>query len=63
MNYSPFIYAFEKENIGVTGKGTLDGSASNENWWGWNRKVPNEPTKQVVVDACDENEAAPVRLK
>jgi hypothetical protein len=21
MNYSPFIYAFEQENIGITGKG------------------------------------------
>lgn len=35
MNYSPLIYAFEKENIAVTGKGTLDGQASNENWWTW----------------------------
>lgn len=37
MNYSPLIYAFEQENIAVTGKGTLDGSASNENWWAWKR--------------------------
>ena len=33
MNYSPLIYAFEKENIAITGKGTLDGSASSETWW------------------------------
>ena len=38
MNYSPLIYAFEQENIAVTGGGTLDGSASDENWWAWNRK-------------------------
>jgi unsaturated rhamnogalacturonyl hydrolase len=38
MNYSPLIYAFEQENIAVTGTGTLDGSASLENWWGWVRK-------------------------
>ncbi|MDQ3818549.1 MAG: glycoside hydrolase family 28 protein [Acidobacteriota bacterium] len=38
MNYSPLIYAFEQENIAVTGTGTLDGSASDENWWAWNRK-------------------------
>jgi polygalacturonase len=37
MNYSPLIYAFEQENIAVTGKGTLDGAASNENWWAWKR--------------------------
>ena len=34
-NYSPLIYAFEKENIGITGKGTLDGQASREHWWPW----------------------------
>jgi polygalacturonase len=41
MNYSPLIYAFEQENIAVTGAGTLDGSASDENWWAWNRKGAN----------------------
>ncbi|MFL6227192.1 MAG: glycoside hydrolase family 28 protein [Pyrinomonadaceae bacterium] len=41
MNYSPLIYAFEQENIAVTGTGTLDGSASDENWWAWNRKGAN----------------------
>ena len=33
MNFSPPIYAFEQENLAITGKGTLDGSASAENWW------------------------------
>src|SRR5581483_8596328 len=33
MNYAPLIYAFEEENIAVTGAGTLDGSASDANWW------------------------------
>jgi polygalacturonase len=35
MNYSPFIYAFEQENIAVTGEGTLDGQAGNDVWWVW----------------------------
>jgi len=35
MNYSPLIYAFEQENMAVTGPGTLDGQASNEHWWPW----------------------------
>ena len=35
MNYSPLIYAYEQENIAVTGKGTLDGQASPENWLRW----------------------------
>ncbi|MDB6115834.1 MAG: glycosyl hydrolase family 88, partial [Lacunisphaera sp.] len=38
MNYSPFIYAFGQENIAITGEGTLDGQASDENWWGWTRR-------------------------
>lgn len=33
MNYSPLIYAFKQQNIAVTGKGTLDGAATWENWW------------------------------
>ncbi len=35
MNYSPLIYAYEQENIAITGKGILDGQGSNENWWSW----------------------------
>jgi polygalacturonase len=42
MNYSPFIYAFEQENIAITGKGTLDGSASSENWWAWIKRGPDQ---------------------
>ncbi|MCF7805087.1 MAG: T9SS type A sorting domain-containing protein [Candidatus Marinimicrobia bacterium] len=34
-NYSPFIYAYEQENIAITGKGTLDGQADYDNWWAW----------------------------
>ena len=35
INYSPLIYAYKKENVAVTGKGILNGQASNENWWNW----------------------------
>jgi len=37
-NYSPLIYAYEQENIAVTGEGLLDGQASNDNWWKWKGK-------------------------
>jgi len=45
MNYSPLIYALDQENIAVTGKGTLDGSASRETWWGLGRRgaTPGAP--------------------
>jgi polygalacturonase len=34
-NYSPFIYAYEQMNVGITGKGILDGQASSAHWWPW----------------------------
>ncbi|WP_375277719.1 glycoside hydrolase family 28 protein [Alteromonas australica] len=38
MGYSPLIYAFEQENIAITGEGTIDGAASADNWWPWKGK-------------------------
>ena len=35
MGYSPLIYAFEQENVAVTGAGTLDGQAGDAHWWPW----------------------------
>ncbi len=34
-NYSPLIYAYEQNNIAVTGEGVLEGQGSKENWWKW----------------------------
>ena len=46
MNFSPFIYAFEQENIAITGTGTLDGNADEEHWWSWKgRKSGSGPTQ------------------
>jgi polygalacturonase len=44
MNYSPLIYARDAQNIAITGKGTLDGSAGEDNWWRWARHEPNQPS-------------------
>ena len=35
MGYSPLIYAFEQENIAVSGEGTLDGGGDLTHWWPW----------------------------
>jgi polygalacturonase len=35
LNYSPLLYAFEQDNIAITGNGTLDGQADAEHWWPW----------------------------
>jgi unsaturated rhamnogalacturonyl hydrolase len=45
FNYSPFIYANGCENIAVTGKGTLDGSASKTVWWDWAEKSAGHPPR------------------
>jgi polygalacturonase len=55
MNYSPFIYAFEAENIAITGRGTLDGQAGADHWWNWVRRVPGglpgqTPARNRLVD-------------
>ena len=48
MNYSSLIYAFEQENIAITGNGTLDGGADWDNWWSWNDKKKS-PVKQKAA--------------
>lgn len=42
MNYSPFIYAYEAENIAITGEGVLDGQADEFNWMPWKYGYFNE---------------------
>jgi polygalacturonase len=62
MNCSPFIYAFEQENIAITGGGTLDGNADCEHWWpwkgrkncGWKVGGPNQDQdRQLLFDQAD----------
>ncbi|GIK99759.1 MAG: hypothetical protein BroJett029_39680 [Alphaproteobacteria bacterium] len=48
MNYSPFLYAFEAENVAITGAGTLDGGADWDTWWSWNDKQ-RPPVKQKAA--------------
>ena len=40
MNFSPFIYAYEQQNIAITGEGTLDGNADKNHWWDWKNRTP-----------------------
>jgi polygalacturonase len=58
-NYSPFIYAFGQKNVAVTGEGTLDGQATDENWLAWKgrkgpaagtQKAANERLKQMAKE-------------
>ncbi len=66
MNYSPLIYAYQEKNIGITGKGTLDGQGSETNWWpwkgpwrgtaeyGWKEGVPDQrPARKKLFDMTE----------
>ncbi|MEO6488063.1 MAG: glycoside hydrolase family 28 protein [Thermoanaerobaculia bacterium] len=58
MNYSPLVYAFECEDVAITGQGTLDGQADWDHWWPWkgkprpgmpsDRSMPDVPAPQVA---------------
>lgn len=70
MNYSPFIYAFEQENVAVTGSGVLDGQADDEHWWPWKGKTeygwkPGEPNQEADWDLLQRmaDEGVPVRQR
>lgn len=52
LNFSPLVYAFEQENIAITGGGTLDGNAGIRNWWRW-----KWTQKADVAALCDQAEA------
>jgi polygalacturonase len=50
MNYTSQIYAYHEKNIAITGTGTIDGNASDSDWWiwkgntehGWKPGLPNQ---------------------
>jgi polygalacturonase len=59
MNYSPFIYAFEQQNIAITGEGTLDGQAGPAHWWPWTGRKnwgwhPGDPSAAKARDLLHE---------
>jgi polygalacturonase len=51
MNYSPFIYAVDAENIAITGGGTLDGQADAQHWWDWTRRQGADRTRLIDMGA------------
>jgi polygalacturonase len=53
MNVSPFIYAYEQNNIAITGAGTIDGQAGCDHWWIWRgtRECPDGARNNQQVTA------------
>jgi polygalacturonase len=71
MNYSALIYAFEQENIAVTGDGILDGQGSPENWWFWKGNTDRDgkragenqkSARKRLLDMADKNVPVSERL-
>lgn len=58
MNYSPFIYALDETNVGISGAGTLDGQADAEHWWSWRRN--QTPSRNRLFQMAEEG-VAPAR--
>jgi polygalacturonase len=68
MNYSPFFYAWEQQNIAITGPGTLDGHGGPDHWWNWtgryNAKVDQNMRKgrARLVEMADHGEPVEKRV-
>lgn len=54
-NYSPLIYAYQKENVAITGNGVFDGQATKEKYW--------LPWKNGSVDKNENQKAAKDKLR
>ena len=72
MNYSPLIYAYQKKNIAITGKGTLNGQAGVDNWWtwkgneayGWKKGMPSQLDHSSLPRLMDMGEKGlPVKVR
>jgi polygalacturonase len=54
-NYSPLIYAYKATNIAVTGEGTLDGQATDTNWWNYKREKKQDAARDRLGKMVDAN--------
>jgi polygalacturonase len=57
MNYSPLIYAYEQENIAITGEGELNGQGDETHWWPWKGKWEHAGVKHNVAGVPTQKEA------
>ncbi len=62
MNYAPFLYAADAEDVAVTGPGVLDGQADSTAWWfwsggrddGWREGLPSQARDRAELLAMGE---------
>ncbi|MEU6784803.1 glycoside hydrolase family 28 protein [Nonomuraea angiospora] len=60
MNYSPFVYAYERENVAITGGGTIDGQADATHWWDWSGDPPPSERPDKTLLAAMAEQGVPV---
>jgi polygalacturonase len=60
MNHSPFIYAFEETNVGISGAGTLDGQANQQQWWSW--RTGQTPARTRLIQMATDGVAPEKRV-
>ncbi|MEV4110430.1 glycoside hydrolase family 28 protein [Nonomuraea sp. NPDC049695] len=56
MNYSPFVYAYDRTNVAITGSGTIDGQADATHWWDWSGDPPpaEKPDKTLLATMAEQ---------
>jgi polygalacturonase len=73
MNYSPLIYAYQCDNIAITGDGILNGQADISNWWpwcskdtyGWKKGMPSQKdsgNRDALVKLAEDGVAVNERI-
>jgi polygalacturonase len=60
MNYSPFIYALDETNVGISGRGTLDGQADAQHWWSW--RTGQAPARTRLIQMAGDGVAPDKRV-
>lgn len=50
---SPLIYARDEQNIAITGGGTLDAAASQDNWWAWQEQEGGDTDSLIQLNQIE----------
>ncbi|MHC4118597.1 MAG: glycoside hydrolase family 28 protein [Planctomycetota bacterium] len=61
-SYSPLVYAYQKTNVALTGKGKLNGQAENS-WAMWPMKVKSRTTTNEELRGLNHNDVPPEEIK
>src|SRR4029453_15056287 len=65
FNFRPFIRAFKRSDISISGSGVIDGQADTKHWWPWRGTrefgwVPGQPNQFAAIKRLRQQGAAGV---